>query len=286
MSGATGERHTLDPGPSVVVFAPRERTRTFLRQRLPRRRGRVAFTRSADEMASHFRRAVVDVAIIDVGSAGVECERAIGLAREFPSAGFLALSGYRVTDAAMLARSAELDFADLLAEGVDDPLLPVALHEHGYTPRFARLHDAPPDELGIAGTLRRQVWRCIVAQAGRPVQTGALASVTGLSREHLSRSFARDGSPNLKRIIDLVRLLSAAELAKNPGYDVSDVARVLGYASSSHLSASAQRLLSIQGSSLAALGASELIGRFVLRGGGRQGQSTAGGGGRAEGGRG
>ena len=49
----------------------------------------------------------------------------------------------------------------------------------------------------------------------------------GVTREHLSRTFAADGAPNLKRIIDLVRLLAAAELAKNPGYDIRDVAQVL-----------------------------------------------------------
>ena len=40
-----------------------------------------------------------------------------------------------------------------------------------------------------------------------------------------------------------MRLISAAELAKNPGYDVSEVARVLEFASPSHLTSTAQRIV-------------------------------------------
>ena len=70
-----------------------------------------------------------------------------------------------------------------------------------------------------------------------------LAKHLGVTREHLSRTFAAEGAPNLKRVIDLVRLLAAAELAKNPGYDIRDVASVLDFASSSHLSSTAQRVV-------------------------------------------
>jgi AraC-like DNA-binding protein len=84
-----------------------------------------------------------------------------------------------------------------------------------------------------------------------------------VTREHLSRAFSAGGSANLKRIIDLVRLMAAAELAKNPGYDVSDVARVLEYASSSHLSTTSQRIAGTKPASLARLRAVDLIDRFV-----------------------
>lgn len=257
------ERPAIEPVSTIVAFAPREKSRALLRQRLPRRRTRIAFARSADEMVSYFRRGLVDCALVDLGSGAVECERAVSLAREFPSAGFVALAPYRVADAPLLARCAEVDFADLLAETVDDLLIGAVVTTYGFSARFARLHDQPPEELGVAGEARTATWRRIVAHAGRPVRTATLAEAAGVSREHLSRGFARDGAPNLKRVIDLVRLLSAAELAKNPGYDIADVARILGFASSSHLSASAQRLLGTQASSLAALRAVDLVGRFV-----------------------
>jgi AraC-like DNA-binding protein len=94
------------------------------------------------------------------------------------------------------------------------------------------------------------------------VRTAGLAEALGVTREHLSRTFAADGAPNLKRIIDLVRLISAAELSKNPGYDVRDVAKVLSFASSSHLSSTAQRIAGTRPASLARLRTVDLIERF------------------------
>ena len=101
-----------------------------------------------------------------------------------------------------------------------------------------------------------------MSHAGRRVRTVNLAEKLGVTREHLSRTFAAEGAPNLKRIIDLVRLLAAAELAKNPGYDIRDVAQVLDFASSSHLSSTAQRVVGTRPASLARLRAVDLIQRF------------------------
>ena len=74
-----------------------------------------------------------------------------------------------------------------------------------------------------------------------------------VTREHLSRSFSAGGSPNLKRIIDLVRIIASAELAKNPGYDLRDVANILDFASSSHLSSTAMRVVGSKPASLTRL---------------------------------
>ena len=94
------------------------------------------------------------------------------------------------------------------------------------------------------------------------MRTELVAAQLNVTREHLSRSFAAAGSPNLKRIIDLVRLIAAAELAKNPGYDVSEVARVLEFASPSHLTSTAQRIVGTRSASLARLRTGDLIERF------------------------
>jgi AraC-like DNA-binding protein len=85
----------------------------------------------------------------------------------------------------------------------------------------------------------------------------------GLSREHLSRNFAKPGAPNLKRVIDLVRLIAAAELAKNPGHDIRDIARILDFASSSHLAVTAQRIFGTRPASLARLRTVDLVDRFA-----------------------
>ena len=46
----------------------------------------------------------------------------------------------------------------------------------------------------------------------RLVLARTIAQSLDVTREHLSRSFAASGAPNLKRVIDLVRLIAAAEL--------------------------------------------------------------------------
>ena len=84
-----------------------------------------------------------------------------------------------------------------------------------------------------------------------------------VSREHLSRQFGAGGAPNLKRLIDLVRMIGAAELAKNSGLDVRDIARILGFASSSHLAVTAQRVLGTRPASLSRLRTIDLIERFT-----------------------
>ena len=129
--------------------------------------------------------------------------------------------------------------------------------------RFAdALRDAP-EPLALSAPLQRATWSMIVSYAGRPVRTAELAAALSVTREHLSRSFAAGGAPNLKRIIDLVRVLAAAELAKNPGYDLRDVARVLCFASPSHLSTTAQRVVGTKPASLTRLRTVDLIERFA-----------------------
>ena len=251
--------------PGVVLFGHRSRARSLARRAVPRRRGgaRLISVRTADEFAAAFRATLVDAALIDVGGATDETWRATALAAEFPSVPFFAILPLRLRDAAALARCAELELSDVLIEGVDDAVAEAYLGPRLFSVRFGAALRDPPVALSLATPLQRATWRHIVAHAGRAVRTTELARSLGVTREHLSRSFSADGAPNLKRVIDLVRLLAAAELAKNPGYDIRDVAHVLGFASSSHLSSCAQRLVGTRPSSLARLRTRDLLERFA-----------------------
>jgi AraC-like DNA-binding protein len=251
------------PAPLVVVYTTRDRARTLMRAAFPRRRARLLLVRTPDEMDAAFRVALVDAAIVDLSGAQDETWRAAALAREFPSVPFYGLTGLRAAEAPLLAQCAALDFADVLMEGVDDAVSRELVLRHAFSTRFALALNEPPDSLALATPLQRAAWRSIVAWAGRPVRTQLLADALGVTREHLSRTFAADGGPNLKRVIDLVRLIAAAELAKNPGYDVRDVAAVLDFASSSHLSSTAQRIVGTRPASLARLRAVDLVERFT-----------------------
>jgi transcriptional regulator GlxA family with amidase domain len=184
-------------------------------------------------------------------------------AREFPSVPFFGLAVLRTAEGPALAQCAEFEFADVLVDGVDDGAARELVTRASFSARFARALDCPPPALALDSPLQRAAWRFVVSHAGMPVRTSALAESVRVTREHLSRSFAADGAPNLKRIIDLVRLIAAAELSKNPGYDVRDVANVLAFASSSHLSSTAMRIVGSKPASLARLRTIDLVERFV-----------------------
>lgn len=252
--------------PSVAAYAPRERSRDVLRRAFPKRRGKVTFVRGRVELLVALRTALFDAVVIDLGAPAEDAAAVTALAREFPSIPFVGYAAWRPTDLPGLSSALAAEFADVIAEGAEDELLRELLEPIGYTARFATVLQAGAVRLGLATPLQVAAWRFVVAQGGRTVRTESIAQAVGLTREHLSRRFAADGAPNLKRVIDLVRLLAAADLAKNPGYDLPDIARVLGFASASHLSASCQRLLGVKSGSLARLRPADLMDRFVKQG--------------------
>lgn len=247
---------------SVVAFAPKEKTRALIRSIFPRRRCRVVFARGVADFNDAFRAELVDAAIVDVATAHDDTWRVAALAREYPSAPFFGLCTLRASEGPAVAHCADLDFADVLVEGIDDPCARDLVARRGFSARFTDALRVPPPMLSLDTPVQQRAWEYIVSHAGRRVRTVNLAERLGVTREHLSRTFAAEGAPNLKRIIDLVRLLAAAELAKNPGYDIRDVATVLDFASSSHLSSTAQRVVGTRPASLARLRAVDLIQRF------------------------
>lgn len=254
----------LAPVTIVVCGAPpRERVRALARAAFPRRRCRLTHLRGAHDLERAFRATLVDAVVLDMATPTDDAWQALALAREFPSAPFFALSPMRPSDAPVVARCAAWDAADVVAEAVDDAALRDLVLPRTFTARFAEALSDPPPVLRLESALHRGTWRYLVGHGGRPVRTDAVAAALSVTREHLSRAFSAGGAANLKRLIDLVRLLAAAELAKNPGYDVADVARVLDYASSSHLSTTSQRIAGTRPVSLARLRSVDLIERFV-----------------------
>lgn len=271
--------------PTLVLYAPRERARAFARAAFPKRKWKIVIARDVSEFREIFRSVLVDAALVDIGSASAAVSaggEAVGtaahlagasasddtwkvasLAHEFPSAPFFGITPLRATDAPAVARSAALEFTDILIDGIDDSVARDLVAPRTFSARFAAALNDPPQSLGLRTDMQLATWKSILGSAGRPVRTAALAREVGVSREHLSRHFSAPGAPNLKRVIDLVRMIGAAELAKNPGLDVRDVARILGFASSSHLAVTAQRVLGTRPASLSRLRTIDLIERFT-----------------------
>jgi AraC-like DNA-binding protein len=235
----------------------------MLKIAFPRRRARLVLTRTIDDFENAFRLNLVDAAVVDLGGAHEETWRVASCAREFPSVPFFGLAALRAAEGPALAQCMTLEFADVLIDGVDDGVARELVQQISFSSRFARALDAAPSALGLDAPLQQLAWRFIVSHAGRPVRTSTLAQFLNVTREHLSRSFSAGGAPNLKRIIDLVRIIAAAELAKNPGYDLRDVAKILDFASSSHLSSTAMRVIGTKPASLTRLRTIDLVDRFV-----------------------
>ncbi|MDH5234134.1 MAG: hypothetical protein OEW77_04180 [Gemmatimonadota bacterium] len=264
------------PPPAVVAFGTRDRARAMLRKAFPRRRGRLALVRTRDDLVAALRTDLVDAVVVDLAQPSDAHWAVAALARDFPSIPFLALVPLRPADLPHAARAcSEFEFADVLAEGVDDAMCREIVLPLTFTVRFAAALQDAVAPLGLHGPLQQAVWRLIIAHGGRTVRTDALAGSVKLTREHLSRRFSAGGGPNLKRVIDLARLLAASELAKNPGLDLPDVARILGFASATHLSGSCQRLIGVKSTSLARLRPADLLDRFLRQGRGRSRSGAA-----------
>lgn len=246
----------------VVALCKRDRARQLVRTAFPRRRAHVVSAKSATDVESHLVRELVDAVIIDAG-AGDDALRLIARADEFQSVPFVLVTTLLPADAPLLARAADAGICEVLIEGVDEGAARELVTRRAFSVRFERALAVPPPVLHLETPLQLAVWHSVVRRAGRPVRTDQLAKEIGVSREHLSRSFAAGQAPTLKKIIDLVRVLAAAELSKNAGHDVRDVAEVLGFASSSHLSSTTQRLVGARASSLSRLRAMDLLERFT-----------------------
>ncbi len=263
-SRRSSESNGRSPRPQsvVVAYAPREHTRMRIRSTLVRVHRRGILARTERDFANAFRAHFVDTALVEV-TADDDGHGPAELAREYPSIPFVGLTPFRPVDAPAIARCAELDFADVLADGTDDGLLGHALMAHGFSVRFAAALDTPPELLALSSPLQRSAWRAIVAHAGQPVGSAEIARGLGITREHLSRSFSAGGAPSLKRAMDFVRLLAAGELAKNPGFDLAAVARLTGFGSPARLAVTVKRLVRAPASALTALRSTDLLERFV-----------------------
>lgn len=251
--------------PLILAFAPRERTRALLRGSLPRRRRRILAARTPGEFEAAFGVRLVDAALVDLGGAAEQVAAAVSLAPHYPSVAFIGVSSWRSVDGPAIGSAIASDFVDVLAEGTDDRMLRSLLDRHGFAARFARVLADPPASLGLVTPLQRSTWSLLVGLAGQTVRTSALASALGVTREHLSRSFAATGPMRLKGLVDLVRLLAASVLAKNPGHGPKEIAEVLGFSSLPRLGELTRRVLGTSPASLSRLRAEDVIGRFVRK---------------------
>jgi AraC-like DNA-binding protein len=248
--------------PVVATLLRSAAARAALRRGVPRGRLALASCRSVAALERAVATRLVDAVVVDARIPGAVA--ALGrLHRGFPGIPRFAYSAFRPDDADLLVQCVHEAQAHPIVEGVEDAVAwDLILPRTASAGRIAALAGAPR-VLRLVDDLQLRAWDEVVRGVAGPLRTAAIARALGVSREHLSRQFGAGGAPNLKRVIDLARTATAADLLANPGYSVRVVAGILGFASASHLAGAARRIAGVTARRLPELGPRGVLAVFV-----------------------
>jgi len=186
-----------------------------------------------------------------------------GLRQSFPHIPWIAFGPFRPDDGLLMLAAVTGGVTLALVEGVDNAVAGELVARHSATALRRRELAGADRLLRLSGPLQQLVWAWLLERPDRPIRTTQLAALVGCTREHLSREFAAGGAPNLKRVIDLTRVVCAASLLTNPGYDARAVAMILRFASASHLTTTARRIAGVPTARLPSLGVSGIVAAFA-----------------------
>lgn len=234
-----------------------------LRRSLPRGGPTVTACRTPVALRRALATRLVDAMVMAPGA--LPRDELAALHRDYPALPLIVYGPFRPDDGPSL-RTAAGTLTAVVVEGVDDAVLGDLVLRHSLTARRRRALAGAPRLLSLEDDLQRRAWLLAVERVAVPWRTEALAQSLRVSREHLSRQFGAGGAPNLKRVIDLCRVVTAAQLLANPGYAVADAARLLRFASPSHLNGTARRVAGVGAGELHGLAPGELLARFVRLG--------------------
>lgn len=235
--------------------------RAVLRRGLRARGVRVIGCRGPEQLARVFQSELVDAVV--VGAARDRMEATLALASRFPAVPVFLAGPFRPDDAPLLLAYRRGGVRAILVDGVDDHAAAELVAAQGASgARRYALRDAPR-LLRLTEPLQVRAWEEVLGRVGTSTTTVHIAKALRVTREHLSREFAAGGAPNIKRVIDLARVLCAADLLGNPGYSVATVARVLRFSSPSHLAGCVKRIVGASPTELPRLGLRGVLGRFL-----------------------
>lgn len=246
--------------PVVAALLEHRGTLAALRRGAPRGGSRIVACRSPAALARVLRTRLVDAIVLDPRSASLD--DALRAAAPFPGAPRFAFAGFRPDDGDLLAACVRQGLG-LLVEGVDDAVTGELIARHSAQAARRRALADAPRLLRLRSPLQREVWTLLLALVDRPLRTSDLARRLGVTREHLSRQFAVEAAPNLKRVIDLVRVATAAQLLADPGHTTASVAAVLHFTSAPHLNRASRRIAGVRAGALAELGPRGVLDAFV-----------------------
>jgi AraC-like DNA-binding protein len=239
--------------PIVAALMPGADASTALRRTLP---GGGSWTllgcRSTPQLARALESRLVDAVVFS--PIRTPLPEIAPLRRRFPHVPWIGFAPFKPDDGALLLACHADTVGLILVDGVDNAVAgELVVRYSAAAERAGALSDAVRI-LRLSDPLQRAVWHYLLDRVDQTVRTVEIARTLGCSREHLSRQFGAGGAPNLKRVIDLTRIACAASLLRNPGYDAASVARILRFATASHLSATARRIAGVPTRGLAPLG--------------------------------
>lgn len=199
-------------------------------------------------------RRVMETRLLDaivLGQKALRSEQLLQLRGQFPALPIVVYGTFRPDDGGLLSR---LDgpggVSAVVVEGVDDALVGEMVRRAALSSARRRLLATAPRYLRLTEPIQQEAWSLLIGAAAFPLRTSDVAARLGTSREHLSRQFAAGGAPNLKRVIDMLRVVTATQLLANPGYTIADVARLLGFASTGHFGLTVSRIAGLTAADL------------------------------------
>jgi AraC-like DNA-binding protein len=201
---------------------------------------------------------------IVVGQKALRNPELLQLRVQFPALPVVVYATFKPDDGELLGRLEGPGGVTAIAvEGVDDAVVGDLVRRSTLSTERRKLLTEAPRYLRLSEPIQQRAWSLLVGAVSLPVRTSEVARWMGTSREHLSRQFAAGGAPNLKRVIDLLRVITAAQLLANPGYGVVDVARLLGFASTPHLGVTVKRIAGVGPEELRRVGPTRIVEAFV-----------------------
>jgi transcriptional regulator GlxA family with amidase domain len=246
--------------PHFAALVPGRGSLGVLRRSIPRGGVRLLPCRTEAQLYQLLSERLLDGVVLSAGESS-PAQLASFRAR-YPSFPLVAWGGFRPDDGDQLAAWVQ-GGATILIEGVDDAVAGELLRRSTLAAERRRVLADAPRLLRLTDPLQRAAWDLVIDEVERPARTTTLARQLGISREHLSRQFGAGGAPNLKRVIDLVRVVTAAQLLANPGLGLPDVVRVLHFASLSHLSRTSKRISGQPATELSRIGPRGVLTGFL-----------------------
>ncbi len=235
--------------------------RTSLRRSVSSRRLTVKSCRSLGRIGELLKSELVEVCVIDV--LATDLDELEEFRRSFAGTPFIALSDFRPDHGVILQRCRSIGMNCLLVEKVDLPVAGEVLARNTITAVLKRELGDAPALMRLKEPIQLEVWSKSIMRVGERVTTAELAGALSVTREHLSREFGAGGAPNLKRVLDLVRIAVAAKLLLSPGLTVGNVAGILHYSSASHLAEAARRIAGVRPRELPELGPRGVLAAFL-----------------------